>query len=60
MSKDEILRLMASMEPIEAAAILMDAAKRLFTVFDDDRRQSFLLDLIESVDQTSDAGLVHF
>ena len=60
MSKDEIQRMMDSMDPLEAAALLADSARKLFPVLDDEERQSFLLNLVEGADQGSDVGLVHF
>lgn len=60
MSRDEIQRMLDSMEPLEASDLLANSARRLFSVLDDEERQSFLVNLVESADQGSEAGLVHF
>lgn len=60
MSKEEFQRMIDSMDPLEAASLLSDAARKLFSILDDEARQSFLLNLVEGVDQGSEVGLVHF
>ncbi|MDQ7784341.1 MAG: hypothetical protein RDU20_15755 [Desulfomonilaceae bacterium] len=60
MSKEEIQRLIDSMAPGDAAELLADSARKLFTALDEEERRGFLINLIEGADRESEAGLVHF
>ncbi len=59
MNKDKIQQLVESMDPLEAAEQLADAAKKLFSLLDEDALRRFLTRLIGDERQDKITGLVH-
>ena len=59
MSKGKIQELVESMDPLEAAMEMADAAKKLFSVLGEEALRNFLTDLIGNGGQDKVTGLVH-
>lgn len=59
MSSDRIQRLVESMDPLEAAKEMAEAAKKLFSLLGEEALRDFLARLIEDKSQEKVAGLVH-
>jgi hypothetical protein len=59
MSKGRIQELVESMDPLEAAEQMADAAKRLFSVLGEEALRDFLTNLIGDGGQDKITGLVH-
>ena len=59
MSKGKIQELVESMDPLEAAMEMADAAKKLFSVLGEEALRDFLTDLIGDGGQDKVTGLVH-
>ena len=60
MSKGKIQELVESMDPLEAAAEIADAAKQLFSFLGDEALRDFLAGLVGDENQDKIAGLVRF
>ena len=59
MSKGKIQELVESMDPLEAAAEMADAAKQLFLLLGEEALRDFLARLVGDENQDKVAGLVH-
>jgi hypothetical protein len=59
MSKGRIQELVESMDPIDAAKEMVDAAKSLFSLLGEKALRDFLTDLIGNGGQDKIIGLVH-
>jgi hypothetical protein len=59
MSKGRIQELVESLDPLEAAMEIADAAKKLFSVLGEDALRDFLTKLIGNEGQDKITGLVH-
>ncbi|MBI5568413.1 MAG: hypothetical protein HY914_00555 [Desulfomonile tiedjei] len=59
MSKGSIRQLVETMEPLEAAVEMADAAKDLFSLLGEDALRGFLTNLIGDGSQDKTSGLVH-
>jgi hypothetical protein len=59
MSKGRIQELVESLDPLEAAMEMADAAKKLFSVLGEDALRDFLTKLIGNEGQDKITGLVH-
>ncbi len=59
MSKGKIQELVESMDPIDAAKEMADAAKKLFSVLGEEALRDFLTKLIGNGGQDKITGLVH-
>jgi len=59
MSKGRIQQLVESMDPLEAAAEMADAAKQLFSLLGEEALRYFLTRLIGDESRDKLAGLVH-
>lgn len=59
MSSDRIQRVVESMDPLEAAKEMAEAAKKLFSLLGEEALRDFLARLIEDKSQEKVAGLVH-
>jgi hypothetical protein len=59
MDKGRIQQLVESMDPLEAAAEMAHAAKRLFSLLGEDALRDFLTKLIGDERQDKISGLVH-
>ena len=59
MSKGRIQELVESMDPIDAAKEMADAAKKLFSLLGEEALRDFLADLIGNEGQDKITGLVH-
>jgi hypothetical protein len=59
MSKGRIQQLVESMDPLEAAAEMADAAKSLFSLLGEEALRDFLANLIGDGGQDKIVGLVH-
>lgn len=59
MSKGRLQQIIDSMDPLEAAAEMADAAKRLFSILGEEALRDFLSGLIGDASQDRVAGLVH-
>lgn len=59
MNKGKIQELVESMDPLEAAEEMADAAKKLFSILGEDALRDFLTNLIGDGGQDKITGLVH-
>ena len=59
MSKGKIQELVESMDPIEAAKEMANAAKKLFSLLGEEALRDFLAELIGNGGQDKITGLVH-
>jgi len=59
MIKNKIQQLVDSMDPLEAAQEMADAAKKLFSLLGEEALRDFLTGLIGNEGQDRVAGLVH-
>jgi len=59
LSKGRIQELVESMDPIDAAKEMADAAKKLFYLLGEEALRGFLTDLIGNGSQDRITGLVH-
>ncbi len=59
MSTGRIQQLVESMDPMEAAMEMADAAKKLFSLLGEEALRNFLAKLIGDNDQDKITGLVH-
>ncbi len=59
MDKGRIQELIESMDPLEAAEEMADAAKKLFSLLGEDALRDFLTNLIGDGGQDKITGLVH-
>jgi hypothetical protein len=59
MNKGRIQELVESMDPIDAAKQIADAARKLFSLLGEEALRDFLTDLIGEGGQDKTIGLVH-
>ena len=59
MSKGRIQQVIDAMDPLEAAAEMADAAKKLFSLLGEESLRDFLSNLIGNGGRDKIAGLVH-
>jgi len=59
MNKGRIQKIIESMDPLEAAEEMADAAKKLFSLLGEDALRDFLTNLIGDGGQDKITGLVH-
>ena len=59
MSKGRIQQLVESMDPLEAAVEMADAAKKVFSILGEEALRDFLTNLIGNGGQDKITGLVH-
>jgi hypothetical protein len=59
MDKGKIQQLIESMDPLEAAVEMADAAKKLFSLLGEEALRNFLTNLIGDGGQDKLTGLVH-